>query len=310
MSLSRLEQRCSELVYLSFGIRHISGMANEVVLAYSKLVIGPIMLVAEQPFGGYALEGLKIRRQALGLPYCAMVKDILRRQGFRGLYYGYFPWALLQSLQGIPMLFTQHHVERFINGFGLSSNMSAALGGMAGGITMAFVVTPTSRLKTIAMTDPNFRGMNATSVLIRTVHNNGLSSIYNGFVPWCLKKSVDWSVRFGVADWLSVAGSSLSGKHPDKFGVSEKFLVGAAAGAASTVISTPIDVLVANAQKFRESGRRAGLFELVFDLYRESGLRGFYRGWSMRVVHATYHTAWLYGGGKALFDWLNAKHTG
>ena len=100
----------------------------------------------------------------MGHSYLRVVRDVYAKQGIAGFYYGYFPWSLLQCLQGIPMLFTQHHVEAFIYTFGFPSNVSAALGGIAGGMTMALVVTPTGRLKTIAMTDPAFRGMNASSL--------------------------------------------------------------------------------------------------------------------------------------------------
>eukprot|EP00746_Dinoflagellata_sp_MGD_P146374 gnl/MRDRNA2_/MRDRNA2_78864_c0_seq1.p1 gnl/MRDRNA2_/MRDRNA2_78864_c0~~gnl/MRDRNA2_/MRDRNA2_78864_c0_seq1.p1 ORF type:complete len:291 (-),score=42.85 gnl/MRDRNA2_/MRDRNA2_78864_c0_seq1:63-935(-) len=277
--------------------------------SWTKIVIGPTMLAAEQAIGGYGLEGIKIRRQVSGLPYWQIVQNVYGRQGISGFYYGYFPWSLLQCLQGVPMLFTQHHVERFINSFGLSSNACAALGGVAGGFTMAFVVTPTGRLKTIAMTDPSFRGLNATSVLLTTVRKNGLSSIYNGFAPVCTKKSMDWGVRFGVADSVAQAVAFLSGKDSKDFGVLEQFLVGWSSGAISTV-TTPVDVMIANAQRFRESGRRATIHELILDVYRQDGLIGFYRGLGMRMVHASYHTAWLYGGGKALFDWLDKLQFG
>ena len=240
----------------------------------------------------------------MGHSYLRVVRDVYAKQGIAGFYYGYFPWSLLQCLQGIPMLFTQHHVEAFIYTFGFPSNVSAALGGIAGGMTMALVVTPTGRLKTIAMTDPAFRGMNASSVFLSTVRKNGFFSIYNGFVPVCTKKAADWGVRFGIADTLAGAIAEFRGKDPRDFGVVEKFLVGASAGAIST-ITTPFDVLIANAQKFRESGRRAAISELIMDIYRQDGLIGFYRGWGMRLVHVSYHTAWLYGGGKAMFDWLD-----
>jgi hypothetical protein len=272
--------------------------------SWTKLIIGPTMLIAEQTLGGYGVEGLKIRKQILGGSYWKIIRDVYAKQGIGGFYYGYFPWSLIQSLQGIPMLFTQHHVEAFIYSFGFSSNISAALGGVAGGVTMAFVVTPTGRLKTIAMTDPNFRGMNASSVFLTTIRKNGFFSIYNGFGPVSWKKAADWGVRFGVADSVASAISNLTGKDVKDFGVIEQFSVGAAAGTISCV-TTPIDVLIANAQKFRKSGRRATIQELVMDVYRQEGVMGFYRGIGARVIQVSWCTAWLYGGGKVMFDWLD-----
>ena len=174
---------------------------------------------------------------------------------------------------------------------------------------MAFVVTPTGRLKTIAMTDPNFKGMNATSVFLTTVRKNGFFTIYNGFGPVSWKKAADWGVRFGVADTVSDAVSQITGQERKDFGVFEHFSVGAIAGTISCV-TTPIDVLIANAQKFRKSGRRATIQELVMEVWRQEGVMGFYRGIGARAIQVSWCTAWLYGGGKVMFDWLDYQQFG
>ena len=50
--------------------------------------------------------------------------------------------------------------------------------------------------------------------------------------------------------------------------------------------------------------KKRNIIQVGKDIYRNYGLRGFVRGWNIRVIHSCYHTIWVYGIGNIIFSWL------
>lgn len=118
-----------------------------------------------------------------------------------------------------------------------------------------------------------------------------------------VRRGVDWGLRFygkGLSDSFFLAQKPEGAK---KLTVSESFLSGIFGGAFSG-INQPLDVWVANCQKHRAVPLSAG--GVLSELLAESRVKGFFpvffRGIEMRILHSSYHTAWMAGLGQYIFD--------
>eukprot|EP00968_Pinguiococcus_pyrenoidosus_P026400 scaffold7075_cov274-Pinguiococcus_pyrenoidosus.AAC.22 len=107
------------------------------VVAYEKLVIGPVTTVGEMVMGGHWLEMLKVQKQAgtyksYGAAAAHMWKDL----GFYGFYKGFWPAGFFQGCyKGIPVLFVQGEVKYMLN----ERNFMGQKADVAAGVTAGVV---------------------------------------------------------------------------------------------------------------------------------------------------------------------------
>jgi hypothetical protein len=286
---------------------------------FEKLVIGPLMVLGEMTTGGHYLEMLKIIKQAQNIPYPTIAKDLWKNEGFLGFYKGFAPWGALQMVKGIPVLFIQGESEFWFKKWGMPEQTAETLAGVMGGIGQGIFITPTQRLKTIVMTDPKYAGVNApktfgkalvatTSVAVDVVKSEGLGTLFKGVGPMMGKRGFDWGFRFyGV----SVGKKYFQDGNPKKkLSFLENLAVGFFGGALST-LTMPFDSWVSNCQKATRGadGKRQNLnaIQVAQEMWRVGGAPAFVRGWAMRLMHAGYHTMWMYSIGNLMLDWWKLK---
>lgn len=120
-----------------------------------------------------------------------------------------------------------------------------------------------------------------------------------------IRRGVDWGLRFwgkSMSDKFFLSLKPDDGK-PKKLSAAEAFMSGIFGGAFSG-INQPLDVWVANCQKYREVPLSAG--GVLTELLAEARVKGFFavffRGIEMRIIHSSYHTAWMAGLGQYIFE--------
>lgn len=277
---------------------------------YEKLIIGPVMVFAEMTTGGNWMESLKVTRQATNMGYAQIARLWWKQEGVLSFYRGFFPWGLLQTLKGVPVLFASSEASYHAKRYGLGSVTADSIGGVLGGVSQGVFLTPTQRLRTIAMTKPDYQPpKNVGQMVVLTsrlfgevVRSEGIGSLFRGLTPMCLRRGLDWGLRFNGNAW---AKRFLQGDDPNKkLSTLETIAAGFFGGAVSTV-TMPLDNMLANAQK--AGAQSAGLFSLASKIYAEHGIAGFTRGWLMRIAHSGYHTVWMASIGSMVFDWWRSR---
>ncbi|KAJ5690311.1 hypothetical protein N7462_004703 [Penicillium macrosclerotiorum] len=152
------------------------------------------------------------------------------------------------------------------------------LAGMAAGTVESFLaVTPTERIKTALIDDAKatrqFRsGFHAVTVMVR-VH--GVGELYRGLVSTTVKQSATSAVRMGSYNILK----EMSKSHGIQQSIFTSFGMGALAGVVTVYATQPFDTLKTRAQ----SVQGAGLMEAAQSVMHEYGVRGFWKGSSMRL---------------------------
>lgn len=107
------------------------------------------------------------------------------------------------------------------------------------------------------------------------MRTHGLRELYRGLVSTTLKQSATSAVRMGTYNVLKEAAKA----HDVRPTVVTTFGMGALAGTVTVYATQPFDTIKTRAQGVQG----AGLVEAAQSVVRDYGIRGFWRGSSMRL---------------------------
>ena len=263
--------------------------------AYEKIAIGSCMALTEGILGGNMLESAKILRQSTQQTYYGSLRRLYQRGGLYGLLYtGYFPAGAFQAAtKGLPVLFVQGEVSRRLaETNGISKRKAALVGGMCGGFVQGLVVTPTQRLRSLALT--NTTGQASIPFMSSVIKQEGIKTVMRGASAMCSRRAIDWGMRFGSMEYIRNELHKYSGeKRP------WHTIVGGFLGGSVSALTLPLDCLIAQSQK---SGSTGNPIEVARAMYAANGAAAFTRGLLMRVLHSGYHTLYVAGLGTLTYE--------
>ncbi|KAI2473873.1 mitochondrial carrier [Annulohypoxylon bovei var. microspora] len=233
----------------------------------------------------YPFEFAKTRVQLYGHegvrnPFMVVAK-VAREEGLRALYKGCSTMIVgsigkdavrFVVFDSIRSLFEDPETHRS------STAQSIAAGMLTGIIASTAIVTPSERIKTALIDDARttriFRSPLHCILTLTRAH--GPLALYSGYIPTTLKQIGTTGFRLGsyaaLKDWERARGLRV-----DTAVVS--FGNGALAGTLTTLATQPFDTVKTKAQQ----ARAVGLAQCVREIYREDGIRGFWRGTVMRL---------------------------
>ncbi|KAJ5447303.1 Mitochondrial carrier protein [Penicillium cf. griseofulvum] len=160
----------------------------------------------------------------------------------------------------------------------LSAGRGILAGMTAGAVESVLAVTPTERIKQHCRIDDakgarQFKSsIHAVQVLVQ---RRGITELYRGLVSTMMKQSATSAVRMGTYNVLREALKS-RGIKPN---VVTTFGIGALAGVVTVYATQPFDTIKTRAQGVQG----AGIGEASRSVIRDYGIRGFWKGSSMRL---------------------------
>jgi len=290
-----------------------------------RLIVAALVTLLYEGTLGHILEFLKIVMQTApaGTTYLSVLRDITSEKGLAGLWDGFIPWGVVQAVakggvfglaHAVAKTYTTPLVEKGY--IPLPVGLTIA-GGVAGGF-QGYVLSPTLLLKTRVMTNPIFR--EKMSLLKTTIESfkigfdvvgtEGLPALMKGSNIFALKRFFDWSTRYFFSDMfedimlksgtLVVEGGSLSDLG--------KIVASLLGGTASTIVTLPLDVIVAKSQDAKKAGVKVSAWETFIKDYEEGGLKGLYdanmRGFEARLAHVCFTTVAMKTGSGIMYDYL------
>ena len=269
--------------------------------AYEKIVIGSLMALTEGIVGGNMLESAKIVRQSTQQTYYNSLRGLYTRGGLYGLLYtGYFPAGAFQSItKGLPILFVQGEVSQIAETNGINKRKAALIGGMCGGFVQGIIVTPTQRLRSLALT--NTTCQSSIPFMSSVIKQEGIKTIMRGASAMCSRRAIDWGLRFGSMEYIRTELHKYSGEKKAWHTIAGGFL-----GGSISALTLPLDCLIAQSQK---SGSTGNPIEVARKMYVVNGVAAFTRGLFMRVLHSGYHTLFIAGFGTLIYEKWYASQT-
>lgn len=274
-----------------------SGSADPRVTPVMSLIAGGTAGGIES-FLTYPFEFAKTRvqlRAEKGIPTpknpFVVVGQVIKNEGPRALYLGCSTLVIgtiakdairFMSFDSIKRAFADPETGS------LSPLRSLAAGMSAGVVSSTLAVTPTERLKTALIDDARdasarnvprkFHGVyHATKTIIA---EHGFYGIYRGYVTTTMKQAGTTSVRMGTYNILK----ELSQSYDMKQNTVTSFGNGAIAGIVTTYATQPIDTVKTRAQ----SAKGAGTIEAFKGVIEDYGVRGLWRGSTMRLGRTVF----------------------
>ncbi|KAJ5891947.1 uncharacterized protein N7473_008175 [Penicillium subrubescens] len=208
-----------------------------------------------------------------------LILEVARQEGVRSLYTG-CTTLIVGTAGKAAVRFLSYDTIRNVlsdeNGK-LSAGGGLLAGMAAGAVESVLAVTPTERIKTAliddAKTNRQFKsGLHAATVLVK---RHGPSELYRGLVSTTIKQSATSAVRMGTYNILK----EMTKKQGIASNVFTSFGTGALAGIVTVYATQPFDTIKTRAQ----SVQGAGIVEAVKSVMQDYGIKGFWKGSSMRL---------------------------
>lgn len=209
-----------------------------------------------------------------------VIKNVVAKEGVRSLYKGCSTLILgTIAKDGIRFISFDAIKDAFkdpVTGT-LSPINNLAAGVCSGVVSSTLAVTPTERIKTALIDDARDqkRFTSAWHCIRTLVAEKGIGAVYRGYVTTTMKQASSTAVRLGVynilKDFEKVRGIEQS------TGVT--FANGAVSGTLVVFLTQPFDTLKTRAQ----SVKGAGVVEAFGSVIRDYGVRGLWRGSTMRL---------------------------
>jgi hypothetical protein len=124
------------------------------------------------------------------------------------------------------------------------------------------------------------------------VKQEGIGALMKGANVFATKRVFDWASRYYFADLFEDLFTRL--RNGSQLSVGEKSAASLLGGVFSTLVTLPLDVLVAKTQDAKKAGVPVSPIKLFQDELREKGWTGIYnaymRGFEARLLHVCLTT--------------------
>jgi len=298
-----------------------SGASDEFL---RRLIVAALATLLYEGALGHILEFLKIVMQTAppGTTYLSVVRDITSEKGLAGLWDGFIPWGIVQAVGkggvfGLAHAVAKSYTTPLIKDGKIPAAVGLTLAGGIAGMFQGYVLSPTLLLKTRVMTNEVFRERmslyktttESFKIGFKVVGNEGASTLMKGSNIFALKRFFDWSTRYFFSDMFE--GIMLSSGAMVEGGVlspAGKIVASLLGGTASTIVTLPLDVIVAKSQDAKKAGVKVSPWKTFIKDYDEGGLKGLYdanmSGFEARLLHVCFSTVVMKTGTGILYDYL------
>lgn len=272
--------------------------------SWSNIGVGAVMNMFEVTTLGQPLEVIKTqmasnRQQTMG----QALRTVWSRGGVFGFYQGLIPWAWIEaSSKGAVLIFTAGEIEKVALNGGLSSSVAGLLGGMGGGIAQAYATMgfctcmKTAEITRHKQAAAGVKPPSTWAVFGDIYRREGIKGINKGVNAVAVRQCTNWGSRMGFARLAETPVRAMSGKsETEKLTTGERILCSSIGGALGTW-NQPIEVIRVEMQSMAKaepgSNRPAKLTigNTFSYIYKESGIKGLYRGVQPRIALGIYQT--------------------
>lgn len=265
-----------------------------------------------QTYAGQPFDTLKVRMQTattkMGLTRLAA--DTLRQEGFRGLYKGTTPALMFGLMENTVALGVNEQVKSYLSE-GSDAELpvtSLAFCGAAGGLAHCCFSCPLEVVKCrMQVSGSQYAG--PLDCAMKAVRAEGFASLYRGFTPFVLRE-VPFYLSFLTSYEVTCSAMQRfgvqAGEKPrtrDGLSTLEILFAGGFAGCIGWTLVLPPDTVKTQMQT--ASDTRLSSVQMISQINRTAGIRGFFPGWSAAMLRSFPANAALFAGFEWSRRWMN-----
>lgn len=264
--------------------------------AWKKFLVSGGVTVCFELCLGHSLEYLKISKQVapVGTNYGQIVKTIIGQRSVFAFLDGFFPWGLIQAASKGSVFGASEVVSRkLLRLSSLSEEQQIVLSGGMAGFVQGLVLSPMLLLKTRVMTDKSASSSSPSSSLALGLRVLREGEIMKGALAFSLKRFADWTTRYifaGACERVLFEASGGTKKGLSGPTTAQQAVGGLMGGVLSTLVTIPLDVLVAQIQQRSNAGKKLSVWQTMRHNFTSGQLLS---GFLPRVLHVALTTAML-----------------
>lgn len=241
-------------------------------------------MVIEYPF-----DTVKVLLQAHGdryKSYTHCVVSLYKQDGVMGFYRGVAARTFASGLDHAFVLgFYKYTLRLYGADVDQPNNMEIVLAGFGSGIASALCLSPFELVKCLMQADDQASSRmyrNSLDCTIKIVKRNGLLGLYKGVYATFLREAPGTVAWCGTYDKLKMYMTPEGGSTKE-LALYQYMFAGGCAGVAYWTAFYPSDVVKTRIQVDPVFSKYS--FAKAFrTIYKESGMRGLYRGWTMTAI--------------------------
>jgi hypothetical protein len=232
------------------------------------------------------------------------VNKTYHADGVKGFYRGMAAPLLAQGLYKAVIFSSQGWAIRTLNGNQQQPKRipiyKICIAGSFSGIVNAMVVTPVELIRNRLIVHSHYR--NPMHCLTETIKNEGVFTLFKGFQSCALRDGPGVGAWFGA---FEVAKRTISGLGIAKESDTSTILVsGACGGCAFWLVALPMDTV----KSIIQTSNHVSLTNVVSDILRSRGIKGFYRGLDVAIARGIPAAAIVFLVNQRVTRYLKAQY--
>lgn len=202
------------------------------------------------------------------------IKKSYYNNGIKSFYKGITPPIIGMAIEKSIVFGTYNYMNKYHNFNHFNS-------GLIAGFLCSIIVTPVEKIK-INLQDIK-KHNNSLSVIKDIYKNHGLLGFYKGWSITLFREIPGFGLYFSFYNFLEKKTINITNKKPNNFQVA---LYGGLSGAFAWVFIYPPDIIKTHMQNMSIQNKYKNTFHCISTLYKQNGIRTFYKGFNTAILRA------------------------
>ncbi|KAM0748728.1 mitochondrial carrier [Meredithblackwellia eburnea MCA 4105] len=284
---------------------------------WSNIAVGGVMNMFEVTTLGQPFEVVKTQMASQrGDSMTVALRKVWARGGVLGFYQGLIPWAWIEaSTKGAVLLFTAAEIEGAAVNFGISPAVGGLLGGMGGGVVQAYATMgfctcmKTAEITRSKMSAAGEKPPSTWKLFADMYKAGGIAGINKGVNAVAVRQMTNWGSRMGFARLAEQGIRNARGvPEGEKLGPLDR-IAASTIGGALGCWNQPIEVVRVEMQSMakntsKDRPAKLTVFNTLGFIYKESGIKGLYRGVTPRIGLGIWQTVCMVSFADYVKEWI------
>lgn len=268
-------------------------LSKEAAIDFTAGCIGGVACA----YTGQPMDTIKVKMQTYPSVYRSSVKcfmDTLKNEGVLRLWAGAVPSAVAQIAENAVLFLAYGQCTKAVAyGFGVKkeemTTFHSACAGSFAAVFAAFALAPPElikcRMQTLGEHQGTIRNITPHTIIRDVMRTDGIRGFYHGMIPTLLREVPGYFFFFGGYEGTKTLFETYDTNKIVPTPV-RTILAGGVGGVALWTAIYPTDVIKSRMQVYSSGGSKVNFAETCSLIFKEEGVRSFYKGIGPTLLRA------------------------